>query len=138
MAEQDLADRLSFFLWSASPDAELLKAAEQKRLATPAGLAAQVKRMIADPRSETLATRFATQWFRLNDVDGMLPDAILYPYFDRTLGDAMKRETQMLFDSIVREDRSVLDLLTADHTFVNERLARHYGIRNIVGRSSSA
>jgi hypothetical protein len=111
-----------------------LKAAERGRLAaTPGAVDAQVKRLLADGRSEALATRFATQWLRLNDVDDMLPDAILYPYYDRTLGDAFVRETQLFFDSIVREDRSVLDLLTADYTFVNERLARHYGIPNITG-----
>ena len=84
--------------------------------------------MLADPRSDALATRFAGQWLRLADVEQILPDAILYPYFDRSLGRAMVRETELFFDSLVREDRSVLDLLTADHTFVNGRLARHYGI----------
>ena len=89
--------------------------------------------MLADPRSEALATRFAAQWLRLHDVDQILPDALLYPYFDRSLGRAMMRETELFFDSLVREDRSVLDLLTADYTFVNERLARHYGIPNVTG-----
>jgi hypothetical protein len=89
--------------------------------------------MLADPRSEALATRFATQWLRLNDVDEMLPDALAYPYFDHSLGQSFKRETQLFFDSLVREDRSLLDLLTADYSFVNERIARHYGIANITG-----
>jgi hypothetical protein len=89
--------------------------------------------MLADPKSEALATRFATQWLRLNDVDEMLPDALQYPYFDYSLGQAFKRETQLFFDSLVREDRNALDLLTADYTFVNERIARHYGIPDVTG-----
>ena len=93
----------------------------------------QVRRMLADPRSEALAQRFAGQWLRLRDVEEILPDALLYPYFDRTLGRAMMRESELFFDSLVREDRSLLDLLTADYTFVNERLARHYGLPNITG-----
>jgi hypothetical protein len=99
----------------------------------PGALGKQVKRMLAAPDAETLSTRFASQWLRLTDVEPMLPDAILYPYYDHTLGEALVRETQLFFDSIVREDRSVLDLLTADYTFVNERVARHYGIPNITG-----
>ena len=91
--------------------------------------------MLADPQAEALSTRFAAQWFRLNDVDGMLPDAVLYPYYDHTLGEAFVRETELFFDSIVREDRSILDLLTADYTFVNERIARHYGIPNVTGNA---
>ena len=89
--------------------------------------------MLADPRAEALSTRFAAQWLRLSDVERMLPDALLYPYYDHTLGDAFVRETELFFDSLVREDRSVLDLLTADYSFVNERIARHYGIPNITG-----
>src|SRR5207247_5617594 len=92
-----------------------------------------VKRMLADPRAESLSTRFAAQWLRLSDVDRMLPDALLYPYYDRTLADALVRETELFFGSIVGGDRSVLDLLTADYTFVNERVARHYGIPNVTG-----
>jgi hypothetical protein len=107
--------------------------AAQGRLSAPGMLDKQAKRLLADPRSETLATRFATQWLRLNDVDHILPDAILYPYFDRTLGDSLIRETQLFFESIVREDRSVLDLLTADYTYLNERAAKHYGIPNVTG-----
>src|SRR4051812_850298 len=133
VADLDLASRLSFFLWGTGPDAELLKVASQGRLSAPGTLDRQAKRLLADPRSDTLATRFANQWFRLTDVDHILPDAILYPYFDRTLGDGLVRETELFFDSIVREDRSVLDLLTADYTFVNERIARHYGIPNVTG-----
>jgi hypothetical protein len=133
VADIDLASRLSFFLWGAAPDAELMTIASQGRLSAPGMLNTQAKRLLADPRSETLATRFATQWLRLNDVDHILPDAILYPYFDRTLGDSLIRETQLFFESIVREDRSVLELLTANYTYVNERAAKHYGIGNVTG-----
>jgi hypothetical protein len=128
-----LASRLSFFIWGSGPDAALLKAAGSGTLSTPLALDRQVKRMLADPRSDALANRFAAQWLRLADVEQILPDAILYPYFDRSLGRAMVKETELFFDSLVREDRGVLDLLTADHTFVNARLARHYGIPNITG-----
>jgi mono/diheme cytochrome c family protein len=128
-----LAARLSFFIWGSGPDAALLQAATSGALSAPGALDRQVTRMLADPRSDALATRFAGQWLRLADVEQILPDAILYPYFDRSLGRAMVRETELFFDSLVREDRSVLDLLTADHTFVNARLARHYGIPNITG-----
>jgi hypothetical protein len=133
IGDRELASRLSFFLWGSAPDAELLTVAAAGKLSAPGGLEAQVRRMLADPKSEALATRFATQWLRLNDVDEMLPDALLYPYFDHSLGQAFKRETQLFFDSLVREDRSALDLLTADYSFVNERIARHYGIPNVTG-----
>jgi hypothetical protein len=132
LTDLDLASRLSYFIWGTGPDAELLKLGA-RGLSAPGVLDKQVRRMLADPRSETLATRFASQWLRLNDVDAMLPDAILYPYFDRTLGDAFKRETELFFDSLVREDRSLLELVTADYTFVNERIAAHYGIPNVTG-----
>jgi hypothetical protein len=128
-----LASRLSFFLWAAAPDAELTKVAMQGRLTTPGMLEKQVARMLADPRAESLSTRFAAQWLRLNDVDAMLPDAISYPYYDHTLGEAFVRETELFFQSIVRDDRSVLDLLTADYSYVNERIARHYGIADVTG-----
>jgi hypothetical protein len=133
LGDRELASRLSFFLWGTAPDAELLEVAGQGRLSAPAELERQVRRMLADPRSEALATRFAAQWLRLNDVDEMLPDALLYPYFDYYLGQSFKRETELFFDSLVRDDRSILDLLTADYTFVNERVARHYGIPNVTG-----
>jgi mono/diheme cytochrome c family protein len=133
IGDAELATRLSFFLWASSPDAELLKIAQQGRLTAPGGLAAQVKRLLRDPRADALSTRFAAQWLRLSDVDRMLPDALLYPYFDHSLGDAFVRETELFFDSIVRDDRSVLDLLTADYTYVNERIAKHYGIPNVTG-----
>ena len=129
----DLASRLSFFVWGVGPDDELTRLAAQGRLSAPGVFEAQVKRMLADPKSEALASRFAAQWLRLRDVEEVLPDALLYPYFDRTLGRAMMRETELFFGSLVREDRSLLDLITADYTFVNERLARHYGIPNVTG-----
>src|SRR4029079_7193761 len=118
-----------------APDADLVKIAGQGKLSggAPGSLDAQVRRMLADPRSDALSARFPTKGLRLNDVDDMLPDAILYPYYDHTLGEAFVRETQLFFDSLVREDRSVLELLTADYSFVNDRIAQHYGIDNVTG-----
>jgi hypothetical protein len=133
IADHDLASRLSFFLWGSMPDAELLKAASAGTLRTPAVFEKQVKRLLADPRSEALSTRFASQWLRLQDVDKVRPDHHFYSYWDTTLSQAMVRETELFVDSLIRADRPVTDLLTADHTFVNERLARHYGIPNILG-----
>jgi cytochrome c551/c552 len=133
IADVELASRLSFMLWDTGPDPELLKAAAAGDLRTTAGLDTQVRRMLADPRSEALSTRFAAQWLRLQDVDKIRPDALLFTAYDEKLAQSFKRETELLFNSIVREDRSVLDLLTADYTFVNERLARHYGIQGVVG-----
>src|SRR5262245_13597123 len=133
IADHDLASRLSFFLWGSMPDAELLKAASAGTLRTPAVFEKQVKRLVADPRSEALSTRFASQWLRLQDVDKVRPDHHFYSYWDTTLSQAMVRETELFVDSLIREDRPVTDLLTADHTFVNERLAKHYGIPNILG-----
>ena len=129
----DLASRLSFFLWGTVPDAELVRVAAAGGLKTPAGLEAQVRRMLADPRSEALATRFAHQWLRLQDVEKIRPDALLFPYWDHTLAQNLVRETELFFDSLVRDDRSILDLLRADYTFVNERVARHYGLPNVMG-----
>jgi mono/diheme cytochrome c family protein len=131
----DLATRLSFFLWGAGPDDELLKIAQRGTLRGPGVLAAQVKRMLADPKSDALATRFGSQWLRLQDLEKIYPDALLFPYYDFKLGEALKKETELFFDSIVREDRSLLDLITADYTFVNERIARHYGMSNINGEN---
>jgi mono/diheme cytochrome c family protein len=128
-----LASRLSFFLWGTVPDAELVKVAIQGTLKQPAVLDAQLKRMLADPRSEALATRFAGQWLRLQDVDKVRPDPLLFPHWDHTLTEAFVRETELFFDSLIREDRNVLDMLTADYTFVNERLAKHYDIPNVMG-----
>jgi hypothetical protein len=135
ITDLDLATRLSFFIWGAGPDAELLKIAQRGTLRGPGVLAAQVKRMLADPKSDALSTRFGSQWLRLQDLEKIYPDALLFPYYDYKLGEALKKETELFFDSIVRDDRSVLDLLTADYTFVNERVARHYGIPNINGDS---
>jgi hypothetical protein len=135
ISDQDLASRLSFFLWDSVPDADLIKAASQGALRTPAGLEKQVARLLADRRSESLSTRFAAQWLRLQDLEQIFPDYLLYPQYDETLARAMTRETELFFDSIVRENRSVLDLLNADYTFVNERLAKHYGIANVTGNA---
>jgi mono/diheme cytochrome c family protein len=133
IADQDLASRLSFFLWGTLPDADLLKAASTGALRTSAGMEKQVRRMLADTRSSALSTRFASQWLRLQDLDKIHPDYLLYPQYDDTLAAAMARETELFFDSIVREDRNLLDLLTSDYSFVNERLAIHYRIPNIIG-----
>ncbi|MEZ5290016.1 MAG: DUF1592 domain-containing protein [Vicinamibacterales bacterium] len=131
--DQDLASRLSFFLWDTVPDAALVKAAAAGSLRTPAGLRTQVDRMLADPRSEALATRFAAQWLRLQDLDKIIPDYLQYPHYDDTLARAMRRETELFVDSLVRENRSALELLDSDYTFVNERLAVHYGIPDVTG-----
>ncbi len=129
----DLASRLSFFIWGTPPDDELITLAREGELADPEVIDAQVTRMLEDPRSEAMATRFAAQWLRLQDLDKVDPDALSFPYFDQILREAMYRETELLFAYIVEEDRSVLDVLTADYTFVNERLARHYGIPGVAG-----
>ena len=133
ITDLDLATRLSFFLWGAGPDDALLKVAQRGTLRGPGVLAAQVTRMLADPKSDALATRFGSQWLRLQDLEKIYPDALLFPYYDFKLGEALKKETELFFDSIVREDRSILDLITADYTFVNDRVAKHYGITNING-----
>ena len=135
LSDSELASRLSYFIWGAAPDAELARLAGTGRLSAPGVYEKQIARMLADARSESLSKRFARQWLRLGDVEGVLPDAVAYPYFDRTLGDAFVTESEMFFDSLVREDRSVLDLLTADYSFVNERIARHYGIPNVTGNA---
>jgi hypothetical protein len=135
IADEDVASRLSFFLWGTVPDAELVRAAGLGSLKTAAGLEKQVRRMLVDKRSEALSTRFASQWLRLQDLDKIFPDYLLYPQYDDTLARAMKKETELFFDSIVREDRSLLDLLTADYSFVNERLAIHYSIPNVTGNA---
>ncbi len=133
LGDYELASRLSFFLLGAGPDAELLKQAGQARLGLPGALSKQAKRLLTLPRADALATRFASQWLRLQDLERVIPDPILYPYSDQTLSLALKKETELFFDSLVRDDRSLLDLLTADYTFVNERVARHYGIPNVNG-----
>ena len=128
-----LASRLSFFLWSSIPDDQLLTLASQGKLKDPVVLEQQVKRMLADARSKTLITNFAEQWLHLRNLKNSGPDLQAFPDFDDNLRQAMKEETTLFFDSIMREDRSVMDLLNADYTFVNERLARHYGIPNVYG-----
>lgn len=133
IGDLDLASRLSFFLWSSPPDEQLVTLASQGKLKDPAVFEKQVRRMLADPRASALTTNFAGQWLRLQNLKNVSPDLFEYPDFDRTLADAMRRETELLFESIVREDRNAVDLLTADYTFVNERLAKHYGIPNIMG-----
>jgi hypothetical protein len=133
VADRDLASRLSFFLWSSVPDDELLDVAEQGRLKDPSVLDAQVRRMLADPRSEALTKNFVAQWLQLRKLEAVTPSEVVFPDFDERLRQAMRRETELFFDSIVREDRNVVDLLAANYTFVNERLALHYGIPNIKG-----
>ncbi len=133
VGDLDLASRLSFFMWGSVPDAELVRVAMQGTLQSPAVFEKQLKRMLADSRAEALSTRFASQWLRLQDVEKVRPDHHFYSYWDTTLSQALVRETELFVDSLIREDRPVTDLLTADHTFVNERLAKHYGIPNILG-----
>jgi hypothetical protein len=133
ISDYELASRLSFFLWSSIPDDELLDAAARGRLKTPSVLEQQVRRMLADSRAEALVSNFAGQWLQLRNLRNSVPNEDLFPEFDDNLRQAFQRETEMFFDSIVREDRNVLDLLTADFTYVNERLARHYKIPNIYG-----
>ncbi len=133
LSDVDLASRLSFFLWGAPPDDELLRVAESGDLADDDELRRQARRMLAHPRSEALGHRFAAQWLRLQDLEKVHPDALTYPYFDQTLADAMHEETERFFNHLVEEDRPLLELLTADYTFVNERLARHYGITGVTG-----
>jgi cytochrome c551/c552 len=133
ISDLELASRLSFFLWSSVPDLELIKLASAKRLHTPAVLKQQVDRMIADPRSQALVQNFTGQWLNIRGIAASEPVVNLYPDFDSTLREAFRREVELFFASIIQEDRSVDDLLTADYTFVNERLARHYGIPGIYG-----
>ncbi len=133
ISDVELASRLSFFLWGTIPDGQLLAAATARKLSDPATLNAQVRRMLADPRAEALATRFAAQWLRLQDLDLVHPDPFWFPDFDQQLADAMRRETELFFADLVRRNASLFDLWTADYTFVNERLARHYGIPNVAG-----
>lgn len=133
ITDLELASRLSYFVWGTAPDEELLTSASQGNLRDPAVLDRQVRRMIADSRAEYLSTKFAAQWLHLADLKNIHPDPLQYPHFDHTLATSMQRETELFFESIVREDRSVLDLLTADYTFVNERLAQHYQVPNVMG-----
>ena len=133
VSDLELASRLSFFIWSSIPDDELLDAAAAGRLKDPKVLEQQVRRMLADPRSESLVTNFAAQWLYLRDIAAKQPDEILFADFDETLRAAMQRETELFVGSVFKENTSVLDLLTANYTFLNERLARHYGVPNVKG-----
>jgi len=133
IADGDLASRLSFFLWGTPPDAELQAIASDGRLSKPGELERQARRMLEGPRAEALGTRFAALWFRLQDLYKVRPDPNYYPNFDENLADAMRRETELFFYDLVQSDRSILELLTADYTFANERLARHYGFPNVAG-----
>jgi hypothetical protein len=133
LGDLQLASRLSFFLWSTIPDDQLLTVAGEGKLKDPVVLEQQVRRMLADPRAQTLVTNFADQWLYLRNLKNIQPDFQTFPDFDDNLRQAMKRETELFFGSIITENRSVMDLLTANYTFVNERLARHYGIPNVYG-----
>jgi Protein of unknown function (DUF1592)/Protein of unknown function (DUF1588)/Protein of unknown function (DUF1585)/Protein of unknown function (DUF1595) len=133
ITDLELASRLSFLLWSSIPDDELITVASQNRLHTAPVLAAQVKRMLADPRAGALVTNFGDQLLYLRNLPATSPDGVFYPNWDDELRKSFRRETELLFESVVKEDRNVVDLLTADYTFLNERLAQHYGIPNIYG-----
>ncbi len=133
ISDSELASRLSFFLWSSIPDDELLDIAARGGLRKPEELEGQVKRMLSDPRSKSLVTNFAAQWLHLRNLDSIKRDMRLFPSFDDNLRQAMRRETELLIESVIGEDRSVLDLIDADYTFLNERLARHYGIPHVYG-----
>ena len=133
LSDLELASRIAFFLWSSIPDDELLGVASAGQLQAPGVLAGQVQRMLADPRSEAVAKNFAGQWLRLRNISGALPSDVLFPDFGESLRADFVQETELFFDSILREDRSVTELLTADYTFLNERLAKHYGITNVYG-----
>jgi hypothetical protein len=133
ISDIELASRLSFFLWSSIPDDQLLAVAEGGRLSDPVVLQAQVKRMLADPRSQALVENFSGQWLFLRNIARISPDTTTYPYFDENLRQALAKETELLIDSQVREDHSVADLLSTDYTFLNQRLAEHYGIKGVYG-----
>jgi hypothetical protein len=133
ISDLELASRLSFFLWSSLPDEQLLDLAERGRLQDPAVLEQEVQRLLDDSRSKALVSNFGGQWLYLRDLRSINPDLEVFPYFDDNLREAFRQETELFFESLLREDRSVLDLLSADYTFVNERLARHYGIPDVYG-----
>jgi hypothetical protein len=135
ISDINLASRLSFFLWSSIPDDELLDLAVKGRLREPAILEQQTRRMLADPRSQAFTTNFAGQWLSLRRLPDIVPDPFLFPDYGDTLARAFQREAELFFDSVMREDRPATDLLTANYTFVNERLAQHYGIPNVKGIS---
>src|SRR5262249_3889387 len=132
VSEYELASRLSYFLWSSMPDEELFALAAQGRLRQ--NLDAQVRRMVKDPKSAAFVQNFAGQWLTLRKLDTVAPDPKVFPGFDEGLRSAMARETELFFEAVLREDRSILDFLDADFSFVNERLARHYGIAGVQGK----
>jgi hypothetical protein len=131
--EVDLASRISFFLWGTNPDEELLRLARSGDLSKPKNLERQARRLLMDPRSEALATRFASLWLQLQDLEKVRPDAFWFPNYSQQLAVAMRRETELFFDNLVREDRSLLEMYSADYSFLNERLANHYDIPGVVG-----
>ena len=133
ISELELASRLAFFIWSSIPDDELLELAERGELRNPVVLAQQVRRMVADSRSSTLVTNFAGQWLYLRNLDAVDPNTRQFPDFDDNLRQAMRRETELLFASVVEQDKNVMELLTANYTFLNERLAKHYAVPNVYG-----
>jgi mono/diheme cytochrome c family protein len=133
VSDVELASRLSFFLWSSMPDDALLDAAASNRLHVPAVLEAQVRRMLADPKADAIVENFAGQWLHIRNLQNIAPNTDEFPDFDNDLRDGFRRETELFFRSVMREDRSVLDLMTADYTFVNERLAKHYGLPGVYG-----
>lgn len=133
LSDLQLASRLSFFLWSSIPDDELLGLAERGELSQPKVLERQVRRMLTDPRSENLVSNFAGQWLHLRNLESITADLRLFPDFDDNLRQAFRRETELLFESVLREDLSVIELLRTDHTHLNQRLAKHYGIPNVQG-----
>ncbi len=133
ISDIELASRLSYFLWSSMPDDELLGLAEKDRLHTPEVLHAQMKRLLADPRSRSLVENFASQWLQFRNLDVLKPDPARFPQFDAKLRESMRTETELFCEAIVREDRSILDFLDGRFTFLNERLAKHYGIDGVTG-----
>jgi hypothetical protein len=133
ISDLELASRLSFFLWSSIPDDALIEVAARNALSAPAELERQVKRMLADPRASALVDNFAAQWLFLRNVDAASPDPRVFPDFDEALRRAMRRETELFVHDVLANDRSVTELLTADYTFLNERLARHYGVAGVYG-----
>ena len=133
ISDLELATRLAYFLWSSGPDDELITVASQGKLRNPAVLERQARRMLADPKSDALATNFASEWLHLQNLKEVEPDAVMFPNFTRNLAFSMLRETQLLFESVMHEDRNVIELLDAQYTFVDERVAKHYGIPNVGG-----
>ncbi|MEM7415217.1 MAG: DUF1592 domain-containing protein [Gemmatimonadota bacterium] len=133
LSDEDLATRLSYFLWGLPPDEELRSVAAEGDLSGDDELERQVRRMLADPRSEALATRFAAQWLRLDDLDKVHPDRLLFPDYHQQLADDLRTETETFFANLVQSDASVLDLYTADYSYMNERVARHYGVDGVIG-----